>query len=103
MAAVAAQYINLAPLLVGGLFFYFIIPLGSCAVSGFLRRNDWGGVARGALCGAVTVVASAMGCSAVVESADVESLNPFIIQSLATAAVGAAVTYWLVGREFWNS
>ncbi len=103
MGAVAAQYINLTPFLVYGLFFYVILPIGSCVIAGFLRTSNASGALRGALCGVLTAIASVMGCGVLSESTDFDNFNAFILQSSATAAVGAVVTYWAVRLGFWNN
>lgn len=104
MGAVAAQYINLTPLVVYGFLLYFIVPVVACVVAGAVGTGDRRGALRGALCGLLTVMASVAGCSAVMEFSDDNfSFSAFVIQALATAGVGAVVTFWVAGLEFWNN
>ena len=102
MGSVAAQYINLTPLVVFGLILYVIVPFVACVLAGAAGTSDGKGAVRGALCGALTVVVSAMGCGVATEYTD-DSLGAYAIQALVTAGVGAVVTYWVVGLKFWNN
>ncbi len=99
MGSVAAQYINLGPILVFGLVFYVIIPIGLCAFAGHVRTNDGKGAATGAALGALTMIVSAKGCETLMDAdALAGGFAPFVLLALGTAIVGAAVTYWVTGR-----
>lgn len=102
MAAIAAQYINVTPVIVYALLLYLVVPFGACVLAGLIGTSDRKGFARGSLCGVLTVMASAAGCSVVMETSD-NNISAFVIQALATAGVGAALTFWAVGLKFWNN
>ncbi|MCY4415617.1 MAG: hypothetical protein OXE87_04825 [Chloroflexi bacterium] len=99
MAAVSAQYINLTPIIIIGLFMYIVAPVLACVVAGALRIG-WKGARRGALCGVLTMMVG--GCGVVTEITG-SSLIILVIQALATTGVGAVVTYWVAGRKFWDN
>ncbi len=102
MAAVAAQYINLGPVLIAGLVLYIVVPFVACVFAGAIGVPGRNGAGRGALCGVLNAVVSMMGCGVVTEYSD-NGVSAFVIQALVTAGVGAVVTYWVVGRKFWDN
>ena len=75
-----------------------VLPVGLCALAGFMRTGRRSSASTGAVLGLATMIVSIAGCQQTFEH--LPSIEVVYLQAVGSAALGAAFTFWVCG--FWE-